>query len=191
MHVLYTQALSLFEHVGLCRQPTGGSVVLRMKTLVQHIDRWCADVLRYFVPLRELFSKGSAAAQGKMIRCGSCCCTRRCPSPSPSGRPPAPRSMRCCSRTSHAPVFPLETWQPTSAPSFSRALASCRSGNMPLQPTCMTWLACFTDTDSAKPERIYQKHVTYQQFEAWPRFADGHLCFALIKVVPVCTLCEC
>ena len=41
------ETLSLLEHVGLCCQPTGGSIVLRMKTLAVRINRWCADVLRY------------------------------------------------------------------------------------------------------------------------------------------------
>ena len=55
----------------------------------------------------------------------------------------------------------------------------------------MTWQACFIDTGSAKPERIYQKHVIFQQFEAWSCFAGRHLCIALIKVVPVCAIWEC
>ena len=65
MHVLYTQALSLLEHVGLCRQPTGGSVALRMKTLVQHIDRWCADVLRYLCAPEGVVQQGLGCCAGE------------------------------------------------------------------------------------------------------------------------------
>ena len=64
--------------------------------------------------------------QARMIRCGSCCCMRRCPLTRPSGRTRTPRSTRCCRRTSPAPASPPATWPLTRGRSSSRPRASCR-----------------------------------------------------------------